>query len=216
MLHSKVIETTTLLTKTHPQDFFARDTVKVAKELLGSHLCRRLEDGCILSGEIVEVEAYTHDDPACHAFRGQTKRNEVMFGPAGYAYVYFIYGMYFCLNVVTEEEGRPGAILIRGVNAPETNGPGKLCRQWQIDRTFNGACLFDPASHLWIAANNYRPKISASKRIGLSVAQERYWRFYIAGNPGVSGTASQRSSKQSSEPIPKSVAKSIAKRNKGK
>src|SRR5271156_6623270 len=115
----------------YTEEFYARSTLKVAKDLLGCHLHRRLPSGIILSAAITETEAYTADDPASHAFRGKTKRTEVMFGPPGRAYVYFIYGMYYCLNVVTEPEGIPGAILIRGLHGKSghgahLNGPGKI------------------------------------------------------------------------------------------
>ncbi len=168
----------------HPEHFYARTTVKVAKDLLGCQLHRRLPSGIVLNGEITEVEAYTANDPACHAFRGLTKRTEIMFGPAGRAYVYFIYGMYYCLNVVTEEEHTPGAVLIRGLNASSSgkllNGQGKICKYWQIDKTHNGVNLTDPSSELWISARpeKWKNKINISTRIGLSQAQDKLWRFY--------------------------------------
>lgn len=175
--------------ETLPQQFFHRDTVTVARELIGTTLCRRLDDGTILSGAIVEVEAYTQDDPACHAFRGKTKRCEVMFGPGGFAYVYFIYGMYNCLNVVTEIEGTAGAVLIRAVSSEGTNGPGKLCRAWAIDRTHNGVDLMNAESPLWLVRGERVPdeQIDITRRIGLSVAQEQLWRFSVKNHPDVSG-----------------------------
>lgn len=161
----------------------------VAKDLIGSLLCRRQTDGQILSGPIIEVEAYTSDDPACHASRGLTKRTQVMFGPPGHAYVYFIYGMYFCLNVVTEPEGVPGAVLIRAVGADGTNGPGKLCRQWQISAAHNGLSLLTTDSQLWISPAEKVPKarIIATPRIGITQATDRPWRFFLKDHPGVSG-----------------------------
>ncbi len=126
-------------------DFFGRDAPDVAPDLLnklfvvGASTCR-----------IVEVEAYTQDDPASHSFRGRTKRNDVMFGPPGHLYVYLIYGVYYCVNVVTGPLGDGQAVLIRavtcdGADPRSTNGPGKLCRQLGIDMTMNGlpATLFD-------------------------------------------------------------------------
>lgn len=156
--------------------------------MLGVTLVRRQDDGSILSAPIVEVEAYTEDDPACHAFKGITERCRVMFGEPGHAYVYFIYGMYFCLNIVTEPAGKPGAVLIRAVGADGTNGPGKLCRQWQIDRSHNGIDLLDSSSCLSIRPGiKYdASQISVSTRIGLNVAADRPWRFYVKGHPGVS------------------------------
>jgi DNA-3-methyladenine glycosylase len=173
-------------TKLHPEEFYARSTLKVAKDLLGCYLNRRLPSGLVLSAEITEVEAYTANDPACHAFKGKTKRTQVMFGPPGRAYVYFIYGMYNCLNVVTEPDGIPGAILIRGLNGiaaggAKLNGPGKICKHWQIDRELNGVSLIALDSPLWITkrADGTSPKILKSERIGISQAQDKLWRFYI-------------------------------------
>lgn len=176
------------LTKVYSQDFYSRPTLSVARELLGTILCRRLADNTLLSAPIVEVEAYTQDDPACHAWRGQTERCAVMFGPAGMAYVYFIYGMYFCLNVVTENEGTAGAVLIRAIACEGGDGPGKLCREWGITREHNGINLMSTKSPLWIAdgiklKNN---DVGISTRIGLSKAQERPWRFFIKNHPQLS------------------------------
>ena len=175
--------------KTYKSEFFSRPTLAVARDLLGAQLCRRFSDGTLIMAPIVEVEAYTADDPACHAFRGQTPRCQVMFGPAGRAYVYFIYGMYFCLNVVTEEEGVPGAVLIRALGVSGGDGPGKLCRQWQITRQHNGASLMETSADLWIAQGDcaIEPEaIGQSSRVGISVAQERLWRFFLKDNPHLS------------------------------
>ncbi len=161
----------------------------MARDLLGTFLCRRLKDGTVLSGAIVETEAYTEDDPACHAFRGKTSRCEVMFGPGGFSYVYFIYGMYHCFNVVTEAENTAGAVLIRGVAADGANGPGKLCRAWSIDKSLYGANLMDSTSPIWIAKGTSvsDKDIAITPRIGLSVAVENLWRFTVKGHPSVSG-----------------------------
>lgn len=176
------------LTKVYSRDFYSRSTLVVAPELLGATLCRRLPDGSLLSAPIVEVEAYTADDPACHAWKGPTERCAVMFGPAGVAYVYFIYGMYFCLNVVTEAKGTAGAVLIRAIGTPGGDGPGKLCRAWQITREHNGTNLMSPESPIWIAGrlNKSDYDIGVSTRIGLSKAQERPWRFFIKDHPQLS------------------------------
>jgi DNA-3-methyladenine glycosylase len=141
-----------------PHEFYARDTLRVARELLGQRLVRVL-DGERLSGRIVETEAYIGEaDLACHAARGLTPRTAVMFGPPGHAYVYFIYGMHHCLNVVTEHEGFAAAVLIRALEPLEglaamrshrgnradgqlANGPGKLCQALQITRELNGVDL---------------------------------------------------------------------------
>lgn len=185
------------LTRTYRQDFFCRDTLAVARDLLGALLCRRVSGNQILFGPIVEVEAYTQDDPACHAARGQTKRCRVMFGPPGHAYVYFIYGMYHCLNVVTEPEGTAGAVLIRAVGAEGTNGPGKLCREWQIDWSHNGASLLRADSELWISPGNAVPdsQILRSPRVGITSATDRHWRFYLKGHPCVSKPTTSRARK---------------------
>ncbi len=201
--------TNSKLKETLPASFFERDTVQVARDLLGTLLCRRLEDGTILYGAILEAEAYTHDDPACHAFRGKTSRCEVMFGPGGYAYVYFIYGMYFCLNVVTEEDGIAGAVLIRAVDTAGGNGPGKLCRQWGIDRSQNGVNLMDSQSPVWLARGTRLADtdVEITTRIGLSVAKEQLWRFTAKGHPGVSGQRKKRvKSKPPGEPEVKDVS----------
>jgi DNA-3-methyladenine glycosylase len=171
---------------TYCESFFARPTLTVARQLLGTVLHRRLPSGVILHAQITEVEAYTADDPACHAFRGKTPRSCVMFGPPGRAYVYFIYGMYHCLNVVTEPDGVPGAVLIRGLSLAGLDGPGKLCKAWQIDRSLNGMSLMDPCLDLWITprSNIGRYQIKSSPRIGISKGQEKMWRFYLAKAAG--------------------------------
>lgn len=171
-------------------EFFARPTLEVAPQVLGLSLNRRMPDGDIYSGIIVEVEAYTSDDPACHAFKGKTPRTEVMFGEPGFAYVYLIYGMYHCLNIVTERFGVAGAILIRAVDGFNTNGPGKLCKSWQITKEFNGVTLLNSSSKLWISKPldySYNPKlIEITDRIGIKLACDKAWRFFIKDNPSVS------------------------------
>jgi DNA-3-methyladenine glycosylase len=177
------------LEKIFTREFYARPTVAVARDLLGAVLCRRFADGRVVTAPIVEVEAYTEDDPACHAFRGITERCRVLFGQPGIAYVYFIYGMYNCLNVVTEPDGVPGAILIRALGAEGGAGPGKLCQTWEIDRSFNGVDLTCTESVLWIAQGERIPAsdVGETVRIGVTSAQDRIWRFYVKGNQYVSG-----------------------------
>jgi len=174
--------------RSYSEDFYCRPTLEVARDLLGARLCRRINGKNVLTGPIVEVEAYTANDPACHASRGKTKRCDVMFGPPGHAYVYFIYGMYHCLNVVTEPDGVPGAVLIRAVGADGTNGPGKLCREWQIDAKHNGKTLIEPGSELWICPDEdiLDKAVGVTPRIGISSAQDRLWRFFIKDHPAVS------------------------------
>ncbi len=161
------------------RDFFNRPTLTVAQELLG----KIMRFGAF-AGLITETEAYIgQDDPACHAARGKTPRNAVMFGPAGFSYVYFIYGMYHCLNFVTEEEGFPGAVLIRGLMQIEPsplhlNGPGKLCRHLGITRDHNALDLTEH-DFFYIKGSPFSPTYEATPRIGISKGQEKLWRFVI-------------------------------------
>jgi DNA-3-methyladenine glycosylase len=179
-----------------PASFYTHHTIEVARELLGKVLVRSTSSNR-WAGRIVEVEAYIgEDDPACHAFHGLTPRTSVMYGPAGHAYVYFTYGMYFMLNVVTEREGFPAAVLIRALEPISgfddhddrlTNGPGKLCRSLEIDKTLNGISLRSP--ELWIAKPPVRKQkldIRWSPRIGVTAGADKFWRAYIYGNPHVS------------------------------
>lgn len=177
-----------------PRSFYDRPTVTVARELLGKLLVQR-RDGLDLVGRIVEVEAYLGPhDLASHSARGLTPRTRIMFGPPGHAYVYLIYGMHHCMNVVTEREGHGAAVLIRAV-APvrgitaRTNGPGRLCRAMRIDRSLNGHDLL--SSDFFIAAPPVggAEKISKSARIGVDYAgvwAKRLLRFYLRGNEFVS------------------------------
>lgn len=174
------------------RDFYDRPTVEVARDLLGTSLYRRHADGRIIEAPLVEVEAYTADDPACHAYGGIKPRCKVMFGPPGFSYVYFIYGMYHCLNVVTEANGIPGAVLIRAVAIPGGNGPGRLCRALELDLGYNGLDMTDTAQAIYIGPTSAECQdergemIGISERIGISKAKERPWRFYVKDNPFVS------------------------------
>lgn len=194
-------------------DFYAGTTEEIARQLLGKFLCRRTETG-VYVGKIVEDEAYLgKKDLACHSARGKTKRTETMFGSAGYAYVYMIYGIYHCLNIVTQKEGVPEAILIRAlepvmldseeINAGQEyygnrkitsilNGPGKLCREFMIEKELNGAKL-SKKNDLWIEDNDNKnipaTEIVRTKRIGVEYAKEwrdKPLRFYIRDSPFVS------------------------------
>ena len=201
-MHSSCRGTASLTPLKRP--FYERDTVRVARELLGKVLVRRL-GATLLEGVIVEVEAYRgYDDPASHAYRGPTRRNQVMFGQPGHAYVYFTYGMHYCLNVTTEPAGQPGAVLIRAaqpVNGIErmkkerrterikdlANGPAKLTRAFAVTRALNGHDL-TLGAELFIAEND-KPEpleIVSTRRIGIRVGLDRPWRFLIKGNPFVS------------------------------
>jgi DNA-3-methyladenine glycosylase len=175
-------------------------TIKVAKALLGSLLVHDSPQGKV-SGRIVETEAYLHDDPACHASRGMTPRTKVMFGPPGHAYIYFIYGMYHCLNVVTGPEGCGEAVLIRALEPVDgielmqerrprkklkdlCNGPGKLVIALGIPSTFNGIKM--DKWPLKIIPAKSKPKITTTTRIGITKGAELPLRFYIPKNPFVS------------------------------
>ena len=191
-----------------PLSFFARPTLEVARDLLGRDLVRR-ERGVESVGRIVEVEAYLGpEDLASHArtVGGRTARNAPMFGPPGYAYVYLIYGMHHCFNVVTERDGHAGAVLIRalepisGVESMRrrrhgaadrllTSGPGRLCAALAIDRRSSGRALDRPALHIAAGEPVAEERVEVTKRIGVDYAgdwADRPFRFLVAGNPHVS------------------------------
>ena len=177
-----------------PRPFYDRDTVIVAQELLGKLLV--LQSAKIERiGKIVEVEAYLGEhDLAAHSSKGRTERTKIMFGPPGFAYVYLIYGMHHCMNVVTEREGNGAAVLLRAVepvkNLPgKTSGPGLLCRAMEIDRRLNGHDLL--SDELFIAEPEVAERISVVKRPRIGVDYAQHWakrllRFYIKDNPFVS------------------------------
>lgn len=169
------------------RDDYTRPALQLARRLLGCHLCHRI-DGEVRRGRIVEVEAYT-DDLASHAAGGRvTPRNRVMFGPAGFAYVYFTYGMHHCFNVVSEAEGAPGAVLVRGLEGlAHAAGPALLCRALRLSRRDNGRDLtVDP--DLWIEPGRRRrgEQVIVTTRIGIRRAVELPYRLYVRGSPGVS------------------------------
>ena len=194
------------------QSFFARDTRLVARDLLGMRLVRVLEDGARLSGIIVETEAYCPGDAAMHAYRGQTARNMPMFMRPGIAYVYFIYGMHYCFNVVTERAGTPAAVLVRALEPVEgleimrlnrarsgsrppdrdlCRGPARLCQALAIDRAFSGYDMLQAGSRLFIERGKpvADDKVRVSPRIGIKgdeVTRAIEWRWLIADNPFVS------------------------------
>lgn len=185
--------------QTLPSSFYDRDTTQVAKELLGCLLHRRV-DGVHHVARVVETEAYVGPhDLACHASKGITPRTEVMYGPPGRAYVYFIYGLHWCLNAVTEREGHGSAVLFRALEPiagfPEetrTDGPARLTRALQIDRALNRWDL-TRGETLWLEPPE-RPRgtIAAGPRIGVDYAgtwAQAPLRFWIRDNPWVSGSA---------------------------
>ena len=186
-----------------PRSFYLQPTLQVARQLIGLHLVHRSALG-VQIGRIVETEAYQGPkDLAAHSSRGRTARTEVMFGPAGHAYVYLIYGFWNCLNVVTADHGVPHAVLIRALEpvsgiSDTTHGPGLLCRAMHIDRSFNGLDLTESVLRVEQPdASQYRkPRIERSTRIGVDYAGDwakKPWRFLDAKSPYVSTvTAAQR------------------------
>jgi DNA-3-methyladenine glycosylase len=176
------------------RSFYARPCLKVARALIGKFLLHRNAKGAVVGGRIVEVEAYVHEeDQACHARFGRTKRASLLYGPPGHAYVFLIYGMYDCFNVVTEPEHSPAAVLVRALEPIEeeeadTDGPGKLCRALGITRALNGEDLC--GDRLWIEdRGGKRPRIAATPRIGIDYAGEwaaRPWRFVDADSKWLS------------------------------
>ncbi|MDW7673757.1 MAG: DNA-3-methyladenine glycosylase [Bacillota bacterium] len=191
-------------------EFYQQDALIVAKELLGKLLVRKIGDREVICS-IVETEAYIGpEDKGCHAYQNKrTKRTEVMFHSGGHAYIYFIYGMYYCFNVVTNLKDKPEAVLIRAVEpiagldiikesrcikskkiADLTNGPGKLCQALNINKALNGYNLVS-GDQLYIKENPQQHKFSikSAKRINIDYAEEYIdmpWRFYIKDNPFVS------------------------------
>ena len=194
--------------------FFARSPRRVARDLLGKVLVRpsKIPNSADLTGRVVEVEAYLGErDPAAHAAAGHTRRNSVLFGPPGYAYVYFIYGNHYCLNVSCEREGRAGGVLFRALEPLSgleemaasrdvelrtekdllklTRGPGRLCEAFSITRNRdNGADLTTSDGHLWIGDDGHRAgRILVTPRIGITKAADKSLRYLLSGNRFVSG-----------------------------
>ena len=185
-----------------PKSFYTRDTVEVARDLLGKTLVRQ-EGKSQISGLIIETEAYRgEEDLACHCRAGRTPRTEIMYGPPGRAYVYLIYGMYWLLNIVTEEAGKPGAVLIRAVEPLEgidiiavrregqakknwTDGPGKLSRALNIQGELNGLNITSASGPLFIAPGKAvkQDAVQAGPRVGLGSVPEPWrskaWRFMV-------------------------------------
>jgi DNA-3-methyladenine glycosylase len=176
------------------RSFYDRDTTVVAHELLGKLLVHR-SCGVKRVGKIVEVEAYLGPhDLAAHSAKGLTERTRVMFGPPGHAYVYLIYGIYHCMNVVTEREGHASAVLLRAIEPVKniesrTQGPGLLCRAMQIDRRLNTQDLLSDKFFIAVAEETESFTIVKRPRIGVDYAKhwaQRHLRFYIKDNPFVS------------------------------
>jgi len=186
-----------------PREFFARPALQVAPDLLGKVLAR-YTGGVTIRGRIVEAEAYTgQTDPGSHAFRGCTPRTMVMFGPPGFLYVYFTYGMHYCMNVVTDVDGVAGAVLIRALEPLDgmdemsrrrgerpdlqlCNGPAKLCAALGVGRQENGADL--EGSEIWLEDDGFIVnQVEVTTRVGLSAGDDLPFRFFIAGSRFVSG-----------------------------
>ena len=193
-----------LLPRPLPRSFYTRSALTVARALLGKALIRKVGRRVLL-GTIVEVEAYLGArDPASHAYRGKTKRNEVMFREGGYLYVYFTYGMHYCANVVTGEEGIGEAVLIRAVEPIDgaetmlnnrgltrldrnlTNGPAKVCQAFGIGRNDNGTDLLGDEIYIVEGRPPRKGDVGTSFRIGVSRGAEKRWRFFLKENEWVS------------------------------
>ncbi|GLY90523.1 DNA-3-methyladenine glycosylase [Actinoallomurus iriomotensis] len=186
-----------------PRSFFDRLAEEVAPDLLGCVLTRTTAEG-VVSVRLTEVEAYAGPrDPASHAYRGPTKRNAVMFGPPGHAYVYFTYGMHFCVNLVCLGEGTAAAVLLRAGEIVEgrelaaarrprsaardlARGPARLCEALAIDRELSGTDVCDPGSPLRVSSGSPASSFRTGPRTGVSSAKDVPWRFWIDGDPSVS------------------------------
>jgi DNA-3-methyladenine glycosylase len=190
-----------------PASFYSRPTLKVLDDLIGKVLVKKSEEG-LTSGVIVEAEAYTgEDDPASYAFIGKTKRSEIMYGPPGRAFVHFTYGMHHMLNLVTEREEFPAAILVRALEPLEgislmkkrrkteelvnlCSGPAKICQAFSIDRSLHGISLSSSRSPLFIKEGERRKQardeLIWTSRIGIQEGKERLWRAYLKGSPFIS------------------------------
>ena len=175
-------------------DFLSRDAVTVARELIGWQLLVTEQDSSKTGGTIIETEAYNQDDAASHSYKGKTPRTEVMFGPAGRIYVYFTYGMHWCMNIVTGQNGRGEAVLIRAIvpeyniaimrarrrNKPDhllTNGPAKICQALTITGSDNGQVIGEGKFELTPPLKKY--KVRVTPRIGIKQDTHRLWRFIV-------------------------------------
>lgn len=184
-----------------PRSFYDRDTVEVARDLLGKWLIRVLPEGTIKT-MIAETEAYRSDDPASHAFRGKTPRNAALFGPVGHTYVYFTYGIHYCVNIVARDTHNfiAGGTLIRGLIVLEgqeivkkyyalkgnaLKGPGIVTKALHVDRSQNDIDVTNPHSAIYITEGEHiKPEsIVVTERIGISRATEKPWRFYLKLKP---------------------------------
>ena len=217
-----------MTTQPLPREFFARPALEVAPDLLGCVLSHSTADG-LVAVRLVEVEAYLGEsDPASHAFRGRTARNGVMYGPPGHVYVYFTYGMHFCVNLVCQPEGHASAVLLRAGRVTDgvrlaaarrsgrrrsgtvprerdlARGPAALCEALGIDRSQDGADACAPASPLRVLAPVTpvpAAGISPGPRVGISRAADVPWRFWITGDPAVSAYRAYAPRRASAKPV---------------
>jgi len=183
--------------------FFNRPTLEVLENLMGMVLVHKSKEG-LFSGSIVEAEAYRgEDDPASFAFRGRTKRSEMLYGPPGRAFIYVTYGIHHMLNIITEKEGFPAGVLIRAVEPREgialmmerrkTNdllnicsGPAKLCQAFRLDLSLNGAMLFSSRSPLYLKEGDRPKKLIWKPRIGIRKGKDKLWRSCVKDSPFIS------------------------------
>lgn len=180
-----------------PTAFFARPAELVAPELLGCWLIRRWSDGRQLEGLIVETEAYSQDEPACHGYRRRSPSNATLFGEPGHFYVYLTYGIHHCVNVVTGRRDWANGVLLRALQLPgepvrTAAGPALLARRFDLDRSHDGLAVA-PASGLWIAPRRdppaATPLVTQTTRIGISQGQDLPWRWYLRHSPSISRRA---------------------------
>ena len=182
-----------------PADWFERPSPQVAADLIGCTLHRRI-NGETIKGQIVETEAYEAGDPAMYAYQNKTRRNSVVFGPAGIAYIYRIYRQYHCFNIVTDREDFASTILIRAVHLEQrpswidpqkdklervAAGPGKLCVALKLDTSLRGISV-EPDSGLWVSGYPSEQPVTQTTRIGLSKGEDILWRWYLTDSPAVS------------------------------
>lgn len=155
------------------EDFFHRDALEVAPELVGKIIARRLDDGTVIRERISETEVYRgEEDLGCHASKGRTKRTEILYGESGVIYVYLCYGIHWLMNVITGEKEQPQGVLFR--SGEVKNGPAKLTKYLQIDGSFNGE-RFCGNERVWIEDDGFRPEITTAPRVGIDYAGE-YWK----------------------------------------
>ena len=164
-----------------PREFYLRDVLEVAPDLIGKTIVIRVNDGTFIRRQIIEVEAYRGpEDKACHASKGKTRRTSIMFGEGGFLYLYLIYGMYWMLNIVTGDVDNPQAVLIRGVEG--ISGPGRLTKALSIDGSFGGEDIAT-SDRIWLEDTDAKPVFKTGPRIGIDYAGDYWksvpWRYYV-------------------------------------